>query len=100
MDGGWQAPSAPSRRNPGWRGEREGEGGERGWLGPRGRQQELLPSAARACPGAGLGLAEARAGTGRGKLKPAARRLGGRLGGGGAGVYLFVSQLKSMKVVD
>lgn len=47
------------------RGRREREGGRRGRLGPRGRQRARLPSAARACPGAGLGLAEARAGTGR-----------------------------------
>lgn len=58
------------------------EGGRRGRLGPRRRQRARLPSAARACPGAGLGLAEARAGTWVRKLKPAARRWGGRLGVG------------------
>lgn len=63
--------------------EGEREEGKRGRLGPRGRLRARLPSAARACPGAGLGLAEARAGTGGRKLKPAARRKGGRLGRGG-----------------
>lgn len=62
------------------------EGGRRGRLGPRGRQRARLPSAARACPGAGLGLAEAPAGTWVRKLKPAAGRWGGRPGGGGPGL--------------
>lgn len=66
----------------GGKGGREREEERRGRLGPRGRLRARLPSAARACPGAGLGLAEARAGTGGRKLKPAARRYGGVLRGG------------------
>lgn len=94
--GGGRRPALPPVAIPAGAG-RGREGGERGWLGPRGRQHELLPSAARACPGAGLGLAEARAGTGRGKLKPAARRLGGRLGGGGVLVCLPVEKYESCR---
>lgn len=86
MDGGWQAPSSLPSQSGLARGGREREGGRRGRLGPRGRQRARLPSAARACPGAGLGLAGARAGTWVRKLKPAAWRWGGRPGGGGTGL--------------
>lgn len=61
MDGGWQAPSAPSRRNPDWRGEgREGgrgrKGGGGGWA---------AGTAACAPAKRGAGMSRGRFGAGR-----------------------------------